>query len=208
MMTNSGTATALVGGYLLGRTKKAKVAIGLGMFLAGKKLSPDPRQLGRLVAGSPLLSGLTDQVRTELFEATKAAAGSALTSRMNRLSESLGERVRGLDAPPTDEAAHDGTAHAEAHSDGPGQDEPRERRPRSRPRTTAARTSDAVTTATGPAERRTPTTRGNDDGSRTSGPRGRGAAPKTQAEAGPTGKKAATAKAPRSARKNQEDDRG
>ncbi|MDX6237683.1 MAG: hypothetical protein QOG10_2498, partial [Kribbellaceae bacterium] len=35
MMTNAKIGTALVGGYLLGRTKKAKLALGLGMFLAG-----------------------------------------------------------------------------------------------------------------------------------------------------------------------------
>lgn len=33
MMNSAKTGVALVGGYFLGRTKKAKPAIGLGMFL-------------------------------------------------------------------------------------------------------------------------------------------------------------------------------
>ena len=54
MMNNAKIGVALVGGYFLGRTKKAKMAIGLGMFLAGKKLNLDPKQLGKLVANSPV----------------------------------------------------------------------------------------------------------------------------------------------------------
>ena len=56
-MTNGKIAVAIAGGYLLGRTKKAKLALGLGMLLAGKKITLDPQQLARAVADSPLLSG-------------------------------------------------------------------------------------------------------------------------------------------------------
>ncbi|WP_328539065.1 hypothetical protein [Streptomyces sp. NBC_00344] len=96
MTGNVKIGVALVGGYLLGRTKKAKMAIGLGMFLAGKKLSLDPAQLGKLVANSPVLGSLNNQVRTELVEATKSAATSALTKRASGLADSLHERTLGL----------------------------------------------------------------------------------------------------------------
>ncbi len=96
MMSNAKIGVALVGGYLLGRTKKAKMAIGLGMFLAGKKLNLDPKQLGTLVANSPVLGPLNDQVRKELVDATKAAAGTALTQRMSGLADSLHERTAAL----------------------------------------------------------------------------------------------------------------
>ncbi|RAJ72752.1 MULTISPECIES: hypothetical protein [unclassified Streptomyces] len=99
MMSNAKIGTALVGGYLLGRTKKAKLAIGLGMFLAGKKLSLDPQQLLKMANSSPLLSGLNEQVRSELVGATKSAATSALTKRVSRLSDSLHERTRSLSDP-------------------------------------------------------------------------------------------------------------
>jgi len=99
MTGNGKIGVALVGGYLLGRTKKAKMAIGLGMFLAGKKLSFDPAQLGKLVANSPVLGSLNTQVRKELVEATKSAATSALTKRASGLADSLHERTLGLDDP-------------------------------------------------------------------------------------------------------------
>ncbi|MFF2183904.1 hypothetical protein [Streptomyces sp. NPDC058155] len=97
MTGNVKIGVALVGGYLLGRTKKAKMAIGFGMFLAGKKLSFDPKQLGKLVANSPVLGTLNDQVRKELVDATKSAATNALTQRASGLADSLHQRTLGLD---------------------------------------------------------------------------------------------------------------
>jgi hypothetical protein len=96
MMTNAKVGVALVGGYVLGRTKKAKLAIGLGMFLAGKKLDLDPRALKRLLTESPVVGALSDQVRDELIGATKAAATRALTQRVTGLADSLHERTRVL----------------------------------------------------------------------------------------------------------------
>ncbi|WP_405825474.1 hypothetical protein OG705_33530 [Streptomyces sp. NBC_00838] len=97
MTGNVKIGVALVGGYLLGRTKKAKMAIGFGMFLAGKKLSFDPQQLGKLVANSPVLGTLNDQVRKELVDATKSAATNALTQRASGLADSLHQRTLGLE---------------------------------------------------------------------------------------------------------------
>ncbi|WP_326622592.1 hypothetical protein OG863_36420 [Streptomyces decoyicus] len=121
MMNNAKIGVALVGGYLLGRTKKAKLAIGLGMFLAGKKLNLDPRQLGTLVANSPVLGPLNDQVRKELVDATKSAAGAALTQRMNGLADSLHERTLALD-----EGGTDGAGRAADDADPEPEDEPRD----------------------------------------------------------------------------------
>ncbi|GES29980.1 hypothetical protein AB0G60_10450 [Streptomyces angustmyceticus] len=121
MMTNAKIGVALVGGYLLGRTKKAKMAIGLGLFLAGKKLNLDPRQLGTLVANSPVLAPLNDQVRKELVDATKSAAGAALTQRMNGLADSLHERTLALD-----EGGTGGTGRAADDRDAEPEDEPRD----------------------------------------------------------------------------------
>jgi hypothetical protein len=81
MMNNSKIGVALVGGYVLGRTKKAKLAIGLGMFLAGKKLNFDPKQLGSMLTDSKLLGGLNEQIRKELVDTTKSAATSARAAR-------------------------------------------------------------------------------------------------------------------------------
>ncbi|MEU8994937.1 hypothetical protein AB0C95_08980 [Streptomyces caniferus] len=121
MMNNAKIGVALVGGYLLGRTKKAKMAIGLGMFLAGRKLNLDPRQLGSMVANSPVLGPLNDQVRKELVEATKSAAGAALTQRMSGLADSLHERTLALDEGGTTDGAGRGRDDRDTESE----DEPR-----------------------------------------------------------------------------------
>lgn len=102
---NTTTAAALVGGYLLGRTKKAKMAIGVGMFLAGRRLDLDPRRIGKLLAASPVTGALSEQIRRELFEATKSAAAQALTRRAAGLADSLQQRTQALgrdDAPEAD----------------------------------------------------------------------------------------------------------
>jgi len=97
MMNNSKIGVALVGGYVLGRTKKAKLAIGLGMFLAGKKLNFDPKQLGSMLTDSKLLGGLNEQIRKELVDTTKSAATSALTNRIGGFADSLHKRTLQLD---------------------------------------------------------------------------------------------------------------
>lgn len=103
MMTNGKIAVAIAGGYLLGRTKKVKLAIGLGMLLAGKKITLDPQQLARAVADSPLLSGLNAQARKELSGAAKTAATRALSTRMNGLADSLQDRTAALRGEEADE---------------------------------------------------------------------------------------------------------
>lgn len=95
MMTNGKIATAAVGGYLLGRTKKGKLALSLGMLLAGRKLNP--QDLAKAVAGSPLVGSLSDQVRKDLMEGTKSAAGQALEARMNHFADTLHERSTALE---------------------------------------------------------------------------------------------------------------
>ncbi|MET8068177.1 hypothetical protein ABZU86_00415 [Streptomyces sp. NPDC005271] len=122
-MTNGKIAIAVVGGYLLGRTKKAKLALGLGMMLAGKKITLDPQQLARTVAGAPVLSGLNAQVRKELVDATKSAATKALTTRANGLAESLQERTASLKGVAGDERDDDERADDERADDERADDE-------------------------------------------------------------------------------------
>ncbi|MEU1127117.1 hypothetical protein ABZ371_26925 [Streptomyces sp. NPDC005899] len=108
MTGNGKIAAALVGGYLLGRTKKAKMAIGFGMFLAGKKLNLDPKQLGRMLADSPVLGTLNEQVRKEVVSATKNAATNALTQRASGLADSLHRRTLALENPDGADSRDDG----------------------------------------------------------------------------------------------------
>ncbi|MFI0902852.1 hypothetical protein ACH4TE_04785 [Streptomyces sioyaensis] len=151
MMSNAKIGVALVGGYVLGRTKKAKLAIGLGMYLAGKRLPLDPQQLGKLVANSPVLGPLNDQVRSELVDATKSAVSTALTQRMSALTDSLHERT--LELGDTESGSRTGRAAETA--DEPADEEPLDSAaepredaedeepapPRKRPVTSSARSS-------------------------------------------------------------------
>lgn len=92
-MNNATIGAAVLGGYLLGRTKKAKLALGVGALLAGSKARP--AQLGKML-DSPFLSNVTQQVRTELTDASKAAATSVLTAKADSLAGALHERTEGL----------------------------------------------------------------------------------------------------------------
>ncbi len=96
-------ALAIVGGYLLGRTKKMKLAIMLGGALAGKKISTDPAallgQATKLVNASPELQRLDAAVRGRLMEAGKDAALAVASSRMEALTDNLVGRVENLGKP-------------------------------------------------------------------------------------------------------------
>ncbi|MCQ4044243.1 ABC transporter substrate-binding protein [Streptantibioticus rubrisoli] len=102
-MNNAKIGAAVLGGYVLGRTKKAKLALSVGSLLAGSRMRPG--QLVKAVQESPFLSGITRQVRTELTGAGKAAATSVLTAKADSLADAIHERTTGLHerAHPDDE---------------------------------------------------------------------------------------------------------
>ncbi|MDT0462575.1 hypothetical protein [Streptomyces gibsoniae] len=93
-MINPKIAAAVLAGYLLGRTRKAKLALSLGAMLAGSKVKPD--QLGKLLQDSPLVGNVSEQVRTELADAGKTAATTLLTAKAESLADALHERTTGL----------------------------------------------------------------------------------------------------------------
>ncbi|MFE5296250.1 hypothetical protein [Streptomyces sp. NPDC056632] len=93
-MNNAKMGTALIGGYLLGRTKKGKLAIGLAMALAGSRIKP--AQLGKSLAQSPILGNVNQQVRGELMSAGKAAATTVLNAKAEHLADALHDRTTGL----------------------------------------------------------------------------------------------------------------
>ncbi|HET8599724.1 MAG TPA: hypothetical protein VFL99_05305 [Segeticoccus sp.] len=91
---------AVASGYLLGRRHKLRLAIAVGGLIAGKKLSTNPRQLARqaqeLVENNPQLAELSEQVRTQLFEAARLAAVKVATDRVTGLTENLQGRTKQL----------------------------------------------------------------------------------------------------------------
>ncbi|MFF7389959.1 ABC transporter substrate-binding protein [Streptomyces scabiei] len=109
-MNNATMGAAVLGGYLLGRTKKAKLALGIGALLAGSRVRPG--QLGKAL-DAPFLSDLTRQVRSELAGAGKAAATSVLSSKADNLADALHERTAGLRERAEGNGAHDDEADDE-----------------------------------------------------------------------------------------------
>jgi len=83
---------ALLGGYVLGRTKKGGFALRLAtrMFLSGSQT--DPKELARDNAMRLLDSDIVEQLRGQIMEAAKAAANArveALASNLTQRAEAL-----------------------------------------------------------------------------------------------------------------------
>ncbi|MFF4757729.1 hypothetical protein ACWDAO_31460 [Streptomyces sp. NPDC001212] len=92
-------------GYLLGRTKKAKLALAVGSMVAGKKLNLGPRGIAELVnqqmVNNPQFKEIGDQLREELRGVGKAASGAMVERQMNALAD----RLHGRTAQVRDELA-------------------------------------------------------------------------------------------------------
>lgn len=84
-------------GYLLGRTRKMRWAIGLAVAGATGRLGSSPGQLlqrgAKLIQSSPAIGRLTETVRGELLDAVKSAAVATASHRIDALSERIQERA-------------------------------------------------------------------------------------------------------------------
>ncbi|MCC5034285.1 DNA primase [Streptomyces sp. WAC 00631] len=100
-MDNRLAMTLAVGaGYLLGRTKKAKLALGVGGMVLGKRLNLNPQQLTGLLTeqlkNNPQLAEVRDQLRNDLQGVGRAAATAVVTRRLDALSDRLHDRTLGV----------------------------------------------------------------------------------------------------------------
>ncbi|MFE9702926.1 hypothetical protein [Streptomyces sp. NPDC005930] len=93
-------AAAVAGGYLLGRTKKAKLAFAVGSYLVGKRVGLSPGQVLGQGLGSlqraPQFQELGDQIRDELLTAGRAAVTAAANRRLTGLADALRDRTDAL----------------------------------------------------------------------------------------------------------------
>ncbi|MFD7062123.1 hypothetical protein [Streptomyces sp. NPDC059906] len=93
-------AAAVAGGYLLGRTKKAKLAFAVGSYLVGRRVGLSPGQVLGQGLGSlqraPQVQELTDQVRGELLTAGRAAVSAAANRRLTTFADTLRDRTEAL----------------------------------------------------------------------------------------------------------------
>lgn len=128
-------AAGVAFGYLLGRTKKMKLALMLGAAAMGSRL--DVKSLAskgtQLIEASPGAKRLASEVTGRMGGTGKAAVGAMAAKGMDALSDSLErrtERMRSSGSGSDAEAEPEDTEDEESE-DTEDEEEPERRRPRS-----------------------------------------------------------------------------
>ncbi|MER7660144.1 MULTISPECIES: DNA primase [unclassified Streptomyces] len=163
---------AVGAGYVLGRTKKAKLAFAVGTLVAGKRLQLSPKAIGEFVTqqlqNNPQFKELGDQLRQDLGGVGKAATGALVNRQLEGFADRLHgrtlnvqDRIQGVVPGSRDEDEDEGdAADAEARDsaddeDGGDEEERGEPQKKAAPqKKTAARRTTAKKTAA-PARRAT-----------------------------------------------------
>ncbi|GHA33946.1 DNA primase [Streptomyces purpurascens] len=96
-MNRVGLGLAIGAGYLLGRTKKLKMAVAVGGLVAGKKLNLSPRMVAELLQeqlrNNPQFKEIGDQLREDLRGVGKAASGAMVERQIDALADRLHGRT-------------------------------------------------------------------------------------------------------------------
>ncbi|MGW8065468.1 DNA primase [Streptomyces ziwulingensis] len=96
-MNRVGLGLAVGAGYLLGRTKKLKLAVAVGTMVAGKKMNLTPKGIAELVSSqlqnNPQFKEIGDQLRTDLRGVGKAASGAMVERQIDALADRLSGRT-------------------------------------------------------------------------------------------------------------------
>ncbi|MFJ8148063.1 DNA primase [Streptomyces sp. NPDC096048] len=96
-MNRVGMGLAVGAGYLLGRTKKLKLAVAVGTMVAGKKMNLTPKGIAELVStqlqNNPQFKEIGDQLRTDLRGVGKAASGAMVERQIDALADRLHGRT-------------------------------------------------------------------------------------------------------------------
>ncbi|MFI9246002.1 DNA primase [Streptomyces sp. NPDC053086] len=96
-MNRTAMGLAIGAGYLLGRTKKLKMALAVGSLVAGKKLNLSPKMLADVVnqqlKNNPQFKEIGDQLRQDMRGVGKAAGGAMVERQMNALADRLHGRT-------------------------------------------------------------------------------------------------------------------
>jgi hypothetical protein len=94
-------ALGVCAGYVLGRTRKAKLALTLAGAAAGRKLPLGPQAVGARLTerlnGNAQVKQIRDQLRQDLGGVGKAATGAIVQRRIGGLADRLEDRTRDLE---------------------------------------------------------------------------------------------------------------
>ncbi|MBT3154162.1 DNA primase [Streptomyces sp. CHD11] len=131
-MNRMGMGLAIGAGYLLGRTKKLKMAVAVGGLVAGKKLNLSPRMvadlLSRQLRDNPQFKELGDQLRGDLRGVGKAASGALVERQLGSLADRLHGRTAEMREELSGGGRRDRAQDAEDAEDADGEPEDREDR--------------------------------------------------------------------------------
>ncbi|MFE4171587.1 histone protein [Streptomyces sp. NPDC056909] len=98
--TKVAVASAVLGGYVLGRTKKGRLALTVATFVAGKGLGLDPKRLVtegvQRLGEIPQVAQLQEQVREEGIDAARGALSAVVDRGVGSLSDSISSRAVNL----------------------------------------------------------------------------------------------------------------
>ncbi|MGW4751788.1 DNA primase [Streptomyces chartreusis] len=96
-MNRVGLGLAIGAGYVLGRTKKMKLAFALGTLVAGKRLNLTPQGIMDLVSGqlknNPQFKEIGDQLREDLRGVGQAASGAMVERQLDAFADRLHGRT-------------------------------------------------------------------------------------------------------------------
>ncbi|MGW7049082.1 DNA primase [Streptomyces avermitilis] len=139
-MNRIGLGLAIGAGYVLGRTKKMKLAFAVGTMVAGKRLNLTPRALADLVSqqllNNPQFKEIGDELRQDLRGVGKAASGALLERQIEGLADRLHGRTAQVrdqlagvvpDVPGLDDDERDEEDEEDARDERGEADEPEER---------------------------------------------------------------------------------
>jgi len=133
-MNRVGLGLAIGAGYVLGRTKKMKLAFAVGTLVAGKRMHLSPRALADLASqqlqNNPQFKEIGDQLREDLRGVGKAASGAmverqidALADRLHGRTAQVRDQLSGVTDGATDLLEDDENEESEENEDEEPQDE-------------------------------------------------------------------------------------
>ncbi|MER6287756.1 DNA primase [Streptomyces sviceus] len=96
-MNRVGLGLAVGAGYVLGRTKKLKMAFAIGTLVAGKRMHLSPRAVADLVSQqllkNPQFKEIGDTLREDLRGVGKAASGAMVERQIDAIADRLHGRT-------------------------------------------------------------------------------------------------------------------
>ncbi|MEU6079387.1 hypothetical protein [Streptomyces sp. NPDC047108] len=100
-MNNGQVAAAVAGGYILGRTRKARLAVTLAALAAGRRVGSPGLGKALDLVKTPEVERLVGTLRGQLVSAGRAAAVNAVGHRVDALSDRLEQGTSTLRGRPS-----------------------------------------------------------------------------------------------------------